>query len=118
MFKGIGQFANLLKAMPRMKEEMEKLQQRISTITAEGAAGGGMVTARVNGKLEVLSCTITDDALKLDDKELLEDLIKGAVNQALERARALVAEETTKMAGGLGLPGLPGIDSFSGLMGS
>jgi DNA-binding YbaB/EbfC family protein len=109
MFKGISQIAGLLKNMPSLgalQEEMERLKQKIPTLTAEGSAGGGMVTAKVNGRMELLACKLSDDALK--DREMLEDLIIAAVNQAVEKVRQLVAEETGKTAGGLGLP--PGLN--------
>ena len=63
-----------------------------------------MVKVKANGKMELLSCALTEDALK--DRELLEDMIRAAVNQALQQARQQVAEETAKATGGLGLPGL------------
>jgi hypothetical protein len=113
MFKEFGQLAGLMKNLPKIREEMDRLQQRLGQITADGDAGGGMVKVRVNGRLEVLSCVISDEAMKNPDKELLEDLITGAVNQAMNRCRQLVAEETGKMASGLGLPpgmNLPGLE--------
>jgi DNA-binding YbaB/EbfC family protein len=112
MFKEIGQIASMLKNLPKIKEEMGRLQGRLSQITAEGDAGGGMVKIRVNGNMEVLACILSDEAVKLNDKELLEDLLKAAVNQALQRVRGLVAEETSKMASSLGLPAgmnIPGL---------
>ncbi|MBI3406786.1 MAG: YbaB/EbfC family nucleoid-associated protein [Planctomycetes bacterium] len=112
MFKEIGQLASLMKNLPRIREEMGKFQDKLGQIIGEGDAGGGMVTARVNGSMEVLKITITDDALKGNDREFLEDLIVAAVNQALKKTKHLVAEETSKMATGLGLPpgmNLPGV---------
>jgi DNA-binding YbaB/EbfC family protein len=112
MFKEIGQLASMMKNLPKIREEMDKLQQRLGQITAEGDAGGGMVKVRVNGHLEILSCTLSDETVRLGDKEMLEDLIRAAVNQGLQRARQLVGEETSKMAAGLGLPSgmnLPGM---------
>jgi DNA-binding YbaB/EbfC family protein len=112
MFKGIGQLASLIQQLPRLKAEMEKLQHRLAQIVAEGDAGGGMVKVRVSGKLEVLACTISEDAVRLNDREMLEDLIRAATNQALQKARELTAEETGKMAAGMGLPAgleLPGM---------
>jgi nucleoid-associated protein EbfC len=110
MFKELSQMAGLLKQLPKIKEEMEKLQQRLGQITAEGDAGAGMVKTKVNGKLELLSCTISDEALK--DRELLEDLVIAAVNQALTKVRQQTAEETGKMASSFGLPSglnIPGL---------
>ena len=108
MFKEIGQIASLMKNLPKIREEMDKLQGRLGQIIAEGDAGAGMVKVRVNGHLEVLSCKISDEAAKLGDKEFLEDLIISATNQALKRPVSAVAEETSKMASGIGLP--PGMN--------
>jgi DNA-binding YbaB/EbfC family protein len=112
MFKEIGQFASMMRNLPKLREEMERLQQRLGQLSADGDAGGGMVKVKVNGHQEIVSCTISEEALRLGDREMLEDLVRAAVNQGLQRARQLVAEETSKMATGLGLPaglGLPGV---------
>jgi DNA-binding YbaB/EbfC family protein len=106
--------AGLLQQLPKIKEEMERLQQRLGQLVAEGDAGAGMVKVRVNGKFEVLGCSISEEVFRLHDREMLEDLLRAAMNQALERARKQAAEETSKMAAGLGVPpglGLPGISS-------
>jgi DNA-binding YbaB/EbfC family protein len=115
MFKDFdfGQIAGLMKNLPKIKEDMDRLQQRLGQITADGDAGGGMVKVRVNGRMEVLSCVLGEEAMKLSDRELLEDMIVAAVNQAMQRSRQLVADETKKMASGLGLPpglSLPGLE--------
>ena len=107
MFKELGQLAGLMRQLPKLKEEMERFQQRLGLLTADGDAGGGMVKVRANGRMEVIACTISEEIIRLNDKELLEDLVRAATNQALERIRQQLAEETNKMALGLGLP--PGI---------
>ncbi len=116
-FKDLGQLAGLMTKLPRLdkiKEEVERFQQRLGELSAEGDAGAGMVKVRVNGRMEVLACQISDEAMKLNDREMLEDLITAAVNQALGKVRQQTAEETSKMTSslglppGLGLPGLPG----------
>ncbi|HEY8506397.1 MAG TPA: YbaB/EbfC family nucleoid-associated protein [Gemmataceae bacterium] len=104
MFKEMGQFLSMMKNLPKLKAEMEALQQRLGQITAEGQAGGGMVTAKVNGRFEVVGCTISEEAMGLQDREMLGDLIASAVNQALAKARQAVAEESGKMAASMGLP--------------
>jgi DNA-binding YbaB/EbfC family protein len=114
MFKELGQLAGLMKQLPKIREEVDRLQQRLAQLSAEGQAGGGMVKVRVNGKLEVQACNLSDEVLQLNDREMLEDLIRAATNQALEKARQQAAEETSKMAASLGLPsglGLPGLGS-------
>jgi nucleoid-associated protein EbfC len=112
MFKELGQMMGVMKNLPKIREEMEKLQSKIAQLQADGDAGGGMVKVRVNGHMEVLGCTISEEAWKANDKEFLEDLIAGAANQALKKVRQMVAEETSKMATGMGLPpglNLPGV---------
>jgi DNA-binding YbaB/EbfC family protein len=115
MFKELGQMMGLMKQLPKIKEEMDRLQQRLSQVTAEGDAGAGMVKVRVNGKNEVIACSISEEA-KSGDREVLEEMIRGAVNQALSKVRVLAAEETQKMATSLGMP-LGGVD-LSGLPGA
>jgi nucleoid-associated protein EbfC len=109
MFKELGQLMKLMGQGDKIKEEMQNLQTRLAEISADGDAGGGMVKVKVNGKLEITACTISDEARA--DREMLEDLVRAAVNQAIQKARLQAAEETTKMAGNLGLPPgmLPGV---------
>src|ERR1700722_14087616 len=112
MFGQLGHLARFMKNLPKIREEMDKLQGAISRITAEGDAGAGMVKAKVNGHLEVLRCEISDELMKLNDREMLEDLVRAAINQAIKKAKQNVTEETGKMASGLGLPAgmeLPGV---------
>jgi DNA-binding YbaB/EbfC family protein len=110
MFKEFGQLAGLIQQLPKIKAEMERLQERLAQLVAEGDAGGGMVKIRANGKQEILSCSISDELLQQNDREMMEDLVRAATNQALDKARQLAMEETSKMASGFGLPaGLPGM---------
>jgi nucleoid-associated protein EbfC len=112
MFGKLGQLASLMGNLPKLKAEMEKLQERLARITAEGDAGGGMVRVKVNGQFKLLSCTIAPEALAGNDRELLEDLIVAATNQAVDRVRQLAAEETGKMAQEFGVPAginIPGL---------
>jgi DNA-binding YbaB/EbfC family protein len=112
MFGQLGQLASLMKNLPKIREEVEKLQGAIGRVTAEGDAGAGMVKAKVNGHMEILRCEISEELMKLNDREMLEDLVRAAVNQAIKKAKQAVQEETGKMASGLGLPpgaNLPGL---------
>jgi DNA-binding YbaB/EbfC family protein len=112
VFDKIGQLAGLMKNLPRIQEEVGKLQQKLAQLVASGDAGAGMVTITVNGKMEVLRCRLSDEALKMDDREMLEDLIRAATNQAFDKVRELIHEQTAKMASEFGLPegmGLPGL---------
>ena len=112
MFKEIGQFTSLMKNLPKMQEQAMEMQGKLEKITAQGDAGAGLVAVKVNGKFEMLSCRISDDAWKMQDRDCLEELIRGATNQAMAKVRAQIAEETGKLAQSLGLPGgfqLPGM---------
>jgi DNA-binding YbaB/EbfC family protein len=108
----LGQIMGLASQLPKIQEEMGKLQQRLALLTAEGDAGAGMVRVRVNGKQEIISCVLSEEVFRSGDREMLEELIRGAVNQAMERVRVQVAEETSKTMASLGLPvgvGMPGM---------
>jgi DNA-binding YbaB/EbfC family protein len=114
MFKELGMMANLLGNKGKLQEELTKFQQNVGQITAEGTAGAGYVTIKVNGKMEVLSARISEEAMALNDREMLEDLIVAATNQAMAKAREQVTQETAKVAQNMGLPvgllgGLPGM---------
>jgi DNA-binding YbaB/EbfC family protein len=112
MFGNIGQFAKLMGQLPRLQEEAAKMKERLQQVIVEGDAGAGMVKVRINGQMVVVACTISPEAMALNDREMLEDLIKAATNQALEKARQALGEETAKLMGGMGLPSglnLPGM---------
>jgi len=112
MFKEIGQMMSMMKNLPKLKANIEEFQQKLGQITAEGVSGGDMVKAKANGRFEIVSLTLSDEALKLGDKEMLEDLIRSAVNQAVAKVRLSVSEEAQKMGGDMGLPAgfsLPGM---------
>ncbi|HJZ56910.1 MAG TPA: YbaB/EbfC family nucleoid-associated protein [Gemmataceae bacterium] len=117
MFKELRAMMGLMGNSGKIQEEVAKFQAQVGTITAEATAGAGYVTAKVNGRLEVLSVRISDEAMKLNDREMLEDLIAAAINQALTKVRAQLAEESAKMAANIGLPpgmlggGFPGLGS-------
>ena len=104
MFKELSAMMSLMGNKSKIQDEMQKFQATIPTITAEGTSGGGMVTVKANGKMEIVSCKISEDALKLNDREMLEDLVIAAANQALGKVRETLATETAKMASNMGLP--------------
>ena len=112
MFKELGSMMSLLRNQGKIQEEFQKFQSQVGSIVAEATSGAGFVTAKVNGRMEILSIRITEEAMKLNDREMLEDLIAAAVNQALTKVRQQIAEESAKMAAGMGLP--PGLLGGSG----
>lgn len=105
---------NLLKQAQKMQKEMQKVQEGLADITVEGTAGGGMVKAVANCKLEILSVEIEPEVIDPDDKEMLEDLIAGAVNQAIKAAQDRSNEEMQKVTGGM-LGNLPGNMNIPGM---
>jgi len=115
MFKELGAMMGLLKNQGKIQEEVQKFNAQVGNITAEASAGAGYVTVKVNGRMEVLSVKISEEAMKLNDREMLEDLIAAATNQALTKVRQQLAEESAKMAANIGLPpgmlggGIPGL---------
>ncbi len=115
MFKEFGAMMNLLRNQGQLQEELQKFQAKVGTISAEGTAGAGLVTAKANGRLEILSVRFSDEAMLLNDREMLEDLVVAATNQALAKVRELLAQESAQMAGNMGVP--PGLMSggFPGL---
>lgn len=115
MFKELGAMMSLLGNKGKIQDEIQKFNAQVGTITAEATAGAGYVTVKVNGKMEVLSVRISEEAMALNDREMLEDLVAAATNQALTRVRELLAQESAKMAANIGLPpgmlggGVPGL---------
>ena len=103
MSKGLAQ---IMKQAQMMQQKMAKLQEEASQQTAEATAGGGAVTAVVNGKNQILSLTINKEAVDPEDVEMLQDLIVAAVNEALAKVHAEMAEQMGKITGGLNIPGL------------
>jgi nucleoid-associated protein EbfC len=97
---------NIFKQAQDLQERLAKVQEEAASKTVDSSAGGGMVTATVNGKLEVVHLRIDPQIVQPGDVEMLQDLIVAAVNQGIRNAQQLVAEEMSKVTGGLKLPGL------------
>src|SRR5512143_957953 len=100
-------FGDIMKQAQKMKAEMDRIQAEVAAKTVEGSAGGGMVIVQANGKGELLSVKIDPEVVRNEDLEMLQDLVTAAVNDALRKARELLAQEVSRLAGGLGLP--PGL---------
>ena len=115
MFDKLGAMMNLLGNRGKIQEEIQKFNAQVGNITAEATTGAGYVTVKANGRMEIQSVRISDEAMKLNDREMLEDLIAAATNQALTKVREQLAQESAKMAANIGLPpgmlggGLPGM---------
>jgi DNA-binding YbaB/EbfC family protein len=97
---------NIGKMMKDLQKMQSKLMADMETLAVEGSSGGGVVTARMSGKKELLSLKLTPDAVTPDDLGLMEDLIVAAVNDASRKVDEEVQRLTQGMAGGLNLPGM------------
>jgi DNA-binding YbaB/EbfC family protein len=104
-----GNMTQLLKQARDVQKKIEEVQNELDELTIEGDSGGGMVKVVVNGKQQLLELTIDQDAI-IEDKELLEDLIISAVNNALakslEESQNRMNAVTGNMLGGMNIPGL------------
>ncbi|HNA29489.1 MAG TPA: YbaB/EbfC family nucleoid-associated protein [Thiobacillaceae bacterium] len=98
-----GGIGNLMKQAQQMQENMQKLQAKIAEMEVEGAAGAGLVKVVMTGKHDVKRVTI-DPSLLADDKDMLEDLVAAAVNDAVRKVEAMVQEKMSAATAGLPLP--------------
>jgi len=109
VFNNLGNIADIMRNAGKIRESVEKATEALGSVQVEGSAGGGAVSAKVNGKMELLSVRIEPKLLADGDAELLEDLVAAAVNQALTKAREAAAQSISSLAGGLPIPGLSGM---------
>ena len=100
---GGGMNMNMLKQAQKMQQDMMRMQQELQEKEYEAKAGGGVVSATVNGKHELKNLTIDPEAVDPDDVEMLQDMIVAAVNEAMRAADADASETMSKLTGGLGL---------------
>ena len=100
---------NLMQVAQKMQADVARMQEELAKKTCEASAGGGMVTAVVNGKYEVVSLKIDKEAVDPEDPAMLQDLVVAAINQALAKVRELTQSEMGKITGGMGVPGMPNL---------
>ena len=101
-----GMNMNMVKQAQKMQQQMLQMQEEMEAKEYEATAGGGMVTAAVNGKHELLRLDIKPDAVDPDDVEMLQDMVIAAVNEAMRKAEAEATASMSKLTGGLNLGGL------------
>ncbi|MBX2813930.1 MAG: YbaB/EbfC family nucleoid-associated protein [Myxococcales bacterium] len=99
-------FEEMVNQAKQLQTKMEKIREEAAQKTAEGTAGGGMVTVTVNGRNQVLSIQIDPEVVDKGEVEMLQDLVVAATNQALSRAQEIMEQEMSTLTGGLALPGV------------
>lgn len=99
-----GGMGNLMKQAQKMQEDMQKAQEEIANMEVEGQSGGGMVKVLMNGRHELKKVTL-DDSLMSDDKEMIEDLVAAAVNDAVRKVEQESSGKMSGLTAGLNLPG-------------
>ena len=101
-------YGNMAKMAQQLQADMAKAQEDIAAMVVEGTAGGGAVTANVNGKGEVMSITLDKEVVDPEDVEMLQDLITAAVNDGVHRVQEAAADRMARVTGGMNIPGLIG----------
>ena len=99
-------FGNILKQAQEMHSKISHLQEEMAEKRVEASSGGGMVSVVMNGKQEILSLRIDPEVVSRDDVEMLQDLIRAAVNEAIRKSQEMMSEEMKKITGGMSIPGL------------
>ena len=97
---------NLQDLMSKAKTQYETLQKKMQETVVEGSAGGGTVTAKMDGRKQLLSLKIDPEAVKAGDVEMLQDLITAAINEATRKIDQAMQSTVGGMLGGMGIPGL------------
>jgi nucleoid-associated protein EbfC len=119
MFKGLANLGALLKQAQQIGGQMGQITEEMRKMRVTGVAGGGMVEIEVNGLMEVLRCRIDPQLIAQSDRELLEDLVVAAINQAIAKSKQTHADKVRELTGGLPLPGAfhEALAKFSGTEG-
>ena len=97
-------FNNMLKQAQELQKKMADAQKKVEELEAEGSSGGGLVKVKINGKNVTTSLSIDESLISKDEKEILEDLIVAALNDARENVQKKISEEMSSLTGGLKLP--------------
>jgi DNA-binding YbaB/EbfC family protein len=97
---------NLAKMAQQMQQQMVRIQEELAATTVDGSAGGGVVSATVTGRQEIVAISIDPSVVDRADVEMLQDLVVAAVNEALRASRELAESKLSAVTGGLRIPGM------------
>ncbi|MBQ4226708.1 MAG: YbaB/EbfC family nucleoid-associated protein [Clostridia bacterium] len=101
---GMGNMQQLQRQMQKLQQQMADTQEQLEARSYEATSGGGMVTATVSGKKQLVSLTVKPEAVDPEDVEMLQDMIVAAVNQAMQAADTQASSNMQKLTGGMSLP--------------
>jgi len=97
---------NLMKQAQQMQQKMATLQKELESREMEFSSGGGMIKIKINGKQEILDFSLDKECVDPNDVEMLEEMVKTAVNQAVKESQEMVSKAMSKVTGGLSIPGM------------
>lgn len=103
---GLGDMAKLMKNLGSMRDNIDEIKESLANEVVEASSGGGMVTVRFNGKLELLELKIDPDIIDAGDQAMVETLIVAAVNEGINKAQDLLKDKMQELTGGMDIPGL------------
>lgn len=103
---GFGNMQKMMKQAQKIQRDIAIMQEQLGQRIVDASAGGGVVQVKVNGKQELLEIKLAPEIVDPEDIEMLQDLIIAAVNEGCKKSRDMVAEEMSKITGGLNIPGL------------
>ena len=106
MFEKLSSLGALVKQAQQISGQMQQLSDKLKDRRTTGTAGGGMVEIEINGLLEVLGCRIDEQLVSQGDRELIEDLVTAAMNQAVAKGKQLHTDAMKELTGGLEIPGV------------
>ncbi len=104
MLKDLGNLGKMMKQAQEMQGKVQQMQEQLQDVEVMGVSAAGMVTITINGKREVRKLEIDPSLIKADEKEVMEDLIVAAINDANSKVEAMVQEKIQEMMGGMQLP--------------
>ena len=103
---GKGNMGNIMKQAQQMQQRVSMLQKELEERELEVSSAGDAVKIKINGKQEILSLVINPDCIDPGDPEMLEEIVKTAVNKAVKESQDMVSSAMSKVTGGLNIPGL------------
>lgn len=107
--KGLGNLSNLgglVKQAMEMRGKIEEIKETLANETVEASSGGGMVRVVINGRFEIISLKIEPEVIDKDEPEVLETLIRAALNEAVQQAQARIKAKMAELTNGIDIPGL------------